>query len=159
LSTLVEVLNQRKTGKLYFWGKHPVYTVNSGIFEFLLTITKKPLCDRARYGFHENLIAKYTTAHVAIDVMERNPERELAFTTRTVEYLWCGLPVIYNNYAEITDYIREYNAGWIVDPQDREAIATVLNEIFEHPEQVAERSQNAQRLVRERLTWDKTITH
>jgi len=72
-----------------------------------------------------------------------------------VEYLWCGLPVIYNNYAEITDYIREYNAGWIVDPQDREAIATVLNEIFEHPEQVAERSQNAQRLVRERLTWDK----
>jgi len=75
-----------------------------------------------------------------------------------VEYLWCGLPVIYNNYAEITDYIREYNAGWIVDPQDREAIATVL-EIFEHPEQVAERSQNAQRLVRERLTWDKTITH
>jgi len=72
------------------------------------------------------------------------PEREL-FTTRTVEYLWCGLPVIYNNYAEITDYIREYNAGWIVDPQDREAIATVLNEIFEQQNrwQSAARMHNA----------------
>lgn len=160
LSTLVEVLNQRKTGKLYFFGgKHPVYTVNSGIFESLLSqLQKSPYVIAPGMVSHENLIAKYTIAHVAIDVMERNPERELAFTTRTVEYLWCGLPVIYNNYAEITDYIREYNAGWIVDPEDREAIATVLNEIFEHPEQVAERSQNAQRLVRERLTWDKTIT-
>jgi len=159
LSTLVEILDRRKTGKLYFFGgKHPVYTVDSGIFESLLSrLQESPHVIAPGMVSHEDLIAKYTMAHVAIDVMERNPERELAFTTRTVEYLWCGLPVIYNNYAELSDYIREYNAGWIVDPEDSEAIAAVINEIFEHPEQVVERSRNAQRLVREQLNWEQTI--
>jgi len=48
----------------------------------------------------DKLINEYTGASVAWDVMARNPERELAFTSRTVEYL--GLPVVYNNYAEQT---------------------------------------------------------
>jgi GT2 family glycosyltransferase/glycosyltransferase involved in cell wall biosynthesis len=160
LSVLVETLNQRQTGKLYFFGgKHPVYQVDPGIFETLLAeLSQSPHVVVPGMVPHAQLIRQYTQAHVAIDVMKRNPERELAFTTRTVEYLWCGLPVIYNNYSELSDYIQEYNAGWIVDPEDRDAIAAVLQEIFDHPEQVLERSQNAQRLVRERLTWDRTIT-
>jgi glycosyltransferase involved in cell wall biosynthesis len=160
LSTLVEELDRRNRGKLYFFGgRHPFYPVDPGIFEQLLAQLKaSPRVVAPGMISREELIAEYTRAHVAIDLMKRNPERELAFTTRTVEYLWCGLPVIYNDYSELSDYIREYNAGWVVDPEDREAIIAVLDEIFERPEQVIERSQNAQRLVRERLTWDKTIT-
>jgi GT2 family glycosyltransferase len=160
LSVLIDMLERRNEGKLYFFGgKHPVYPVDSGIFDALLAqLEKSPRVVVSGMVSHDELIAHYTRAHVAMDLMKRNPERELAFTTRTVEYLWCGLPVIYNDYSELSDYIREYNAGWIVDPGDREAIAAVLDEIFEHPEQVVERGRNAQRLVRERLTWDKTIT-
>jgi hypothetical protein len=72
--------------------------------------------------------------------------------------MWCGLPVIHHDYAELSDYIRQYEAGWTVDPTDRETITAVLNDIYDHPEQVIERGRNAQRLVRERLTWDNTIT-
>jgi GT2 family glycosyltransferase len=159
LSLLVEEMNRRNKGKLYiFGGKHPVYPVNTGVFETLLArLVSSPHVVVRGMVSHEELIAAYTRAHVAIDLMRRNRERELAFTTRTVEYLWCGLPVIYNNYSELSDYIREYNAGWVLDPEDREAILAVLSEIFEHPECIVEKSQNAQRLVRERLTWDKTI--
>ena len=74
-----------------------------------------------------------------------------------MEYLWCGLPVIYNNYSELSDYIRDYNAGWVVDPEDREAITSVIQSIFDHPEDVAERGRNAQRLVHEQLNWVSTI--
>lgn len=160
LSTLVAELDRRDKGKLYFFGgKHPVYPVDSGIFDALLAqLRKSPHVVASGMVSHDELIAKYARAHVAMDLMKRNPERELAFTTRTVEYLWCGLPVIYNDYAELGDYIREYDAGWIVNSEDREAIVAVLDEIFEHPARVVERSHNAQRLVRERLTWDKTIT-
>ena len=160
LSALVDMLERRKNGKLcFFGGKHPVYPVDTGIFDDLLEQLKKsPHVVVPGMVSHDDLIADYTRAHVAMDLMKRNPERELAFTTRTVEYLWCGLPVIYNDYAELSDYICEYNAGWIVDPEDREAIFAVLDEIFEHPEQVVERGHNAQRLVRERLSWDRTIT-
>jgi hypothetical protein len=104
------------------------------------------------------LLACYASAHVAVDVMQRNSERELAFTTRTVEYLWCGVPVLYHDYAELSDYIREYEAGWLVNPEDADAVRHTLRHIFDHPEEVAARSRNAQRLVRERLTWDNTIT-
>ncbi|MBW4630635.1 MAG: glycosyltransferase [Iphinoe sp. HA4291-MV1] len=159
LSVLVEILNQRNSGKLYFFGgKHPVYQVDTGIFEsLLLKLQKSPRVIAPGMVSHEELITKYTSAHVAIDLMKRNSERELAFTTRTVEYLWCGLPVIYNDYAELSDYIREYDAGWIVDPEDTEAIASVINEIFDHPEIVLQKSKNAQRLAQEKLNWEKTI--
>jgi hypothetical protein len=89
--------------------------------------------------------------------MSWNLERELAFTTRTVEYLWAGLPVIYNNYAELSEYIERYKAGWCVDPDNPEEIREVIKQILDNPEQLVEYSMNAQKLVRENFTCDKTI--
>jgi GT2 family glycosyltransferase len=159
LFALIEAMERRNRGTLYFFGgKHPVYTVDTGIFDTLLAQLKQSShVITPGMVSHDVLIEKYTQAHVALDLMKRNPERELAFTTRTVEYLWCGLPVIYNDYAELSDYIREYNAGWTVDPEDRAAIEAVLDDIFENPAEVFERGRNAQRLARESLSWDKTI--
>ena len=91
---------------------------------------------------HDDLVQTYLRSHVAIDLMVRNPERELAFTTRTVEYLWCGLPVIYNNYAELAHYIRDYDAGWIVDPADSRAIRSVVESILDDPACIKRKSIN-----------------
>jgi len=106
---------------------------------------------------HDELIEEYRQADVALDLMGHNYERELAFTTRTVEYLWCGLPVIYNDYAELSAYIREYEAGWVVNPTDESQVRQAIAEALNNPHEVHRRGENAQRLVRERLTWDKTI--
>lgn len=160
LTAVVEELERRRTGRLYFFGgKHPVYPVDAGIFQTLLDkLQRSERVIAPGMVAHDELLARYASAHVAVDLMKRNPERELAFTTRTVEYLWCGVPVLYHDYAELSDYIREYEAGWLVNPEDAVALARTLRHIFDHPEEVAARSRNAQRLVRERLTWDKTIT-
>jgi glycosyltransferase involved in cell wall biosynthesis len=109
------------------------------------------------YVGREELIEIYRRASVAVELMQYNLERELAFTTRTVEYLWCGLPVIYNHYAELSEHIAEYDAGWTVDPEDTGSLNRVLAEIFSDPEPVMRKSGNAARLVRERFTWEKTI--
>jgi GT2 family glycosyltransferase len=158
LLTLVDELDRRGRGKLrLFGGKHPWIDVATGVFE--------PLLERMQSSEHvivegqlphAELIRRYTRAHVAIDLMQRNPERELAVTSRTVEYLWCGLPVIYNDYSELSQLIEEYDAGWAIDPDDAEAVRRALAEIFEEPETVARKSENARRLVRERLAWDVT---
>ena len=160
LFALVETLNRRGGGRLDFYGgKHLIYPVDTGIFDQLLAeLQQSPQVVVVGMIPHDELIERYTRSHVAIDVMARNPERELAFTTRTVEYLWCGLPVIYHDYAELSDYIRDYDAGWVVNPADRAGIVAVIEDILAHPEQVAEKSRNAQRLVQEKLTWDRTIT-
>jgi GT2 family glycosyltransferase len=159
LSVLTEIMDARNQGQLRFYGgRHPVYPVDPGMFESLLNqLEHSPHVEICGMVSHDELIHSYTHAHVAIDLMKRNPERELAFTTRTVEYLWCGLPVIYNDYSELSEYIRNYNAGWVVDPENRQAITEVIQDIFDHPEEVAERGRNAQRLVREQLSWTKTI--
>lgn len=159
---LLEVMAQlqrRQCGRLqFFGGKHPVYPIDTGVFEELrVQLESHPRVQVQPMVAHANLIEAYRHAHVAIDLMTRNPERELAFTTRTVEYLWCGLPVIYNNYAELSPLIREYQAGWTIDPTDHAALQQAVAEVFEQPERVREYSRNAQRLVRERLTWDRTI--
>jgi glycosyltransferase involved in cell wall biosynthesis len=156
---LIHAMEKYQRGRLYlFGGKHPVYPVSSGIFEELLQqLTQSEYVVAPGMVSHDDLIRQYSQSHVAIDVMKRNPERELAFTTRTVEYLWCGLPVLYQNYAELSDYIQSYDAGWLVNPDSIDEIEVALTEIFENPDLVAQRSKNARRLVRQELTWDKTI--
>ena len=159
LQEVLAQLQQRDQGCLkFFGGQHPVYPVDTGLFEELRAqLDQHPRVQVQPMVAHDQLIETYCRAHVAIDLMARNPERELAFTTRTVEYLWCGLPVIYSDYAELSHYIREYRAGWTVDPTDPAAIRQAVSEAFEQPDRVREYSRNAQRLVRERLTWDRTI--
>lgn len=159
LLTLVECLEHHQLGVLkFFGGKHPVVTAPTQRFEALKSrlqqssrVRIQPMIPR------DQLIQEYCHSHVAIDIMQRNAERELAFTTRTVEYLWCGLPVIYNDYAELAGYIRSYDAGWTLDPRNEKALQQVLEEIIASPDMIEERGRNAQQLVRERLTWDQTI--
>lgn len=109
------------------------------------------------YVGRDELLRIYSSASVAVEVMRRNLERELAFTTRTIEYLWCGLPVIYSDVGEVGEHIREYDAGWIVDPENERAVIETLDQIYSDPIIVRTKSENAQRLVRDRFTWDKTI--
>ncbi len=159
LTTLVEHLDRANTGTLkFFGGKHPTVAAPTGRFETLIAQLQQSSRVNIRHTIpRDQLIEEYCHAHVAIDIMQRNAERELAFTTRTVEYLWCGLPVIYNNYAELAEYIHVYKAGWTLDPTDKHALMQVLETILTQPQLVAEYGRNAQRLVREQLTWDNTI--
>lgn len=106
---------------------------------------------------HDRLMKRYEAADIAVDVYGWNTERELAYTTRTVEYMWCGLPVIYGDYGELAQLIRDYDAGWVVPPDDIAAIRDVVRQAAEDRAEVRRRGENAQRLVRERLTWDRTV--
>ena len=109
------------------------------------------------YIGRSELLSVYRGASVALEAMEYNLERELAFTTRTIEYLWCGLPVLYNNYSEVSEHISEYQAGWTIDPTSSSEIENAIEQIFADPKEIKRRGENAQRLVRERFTWDQTI--
>ena len=160
LTVTAEVLDTAQRGMLYLYGgKHP--SIPIAVPPIFATLEKQLRANpRVSFGGvlpRDQLIEAYRRATAAVDLMAYNYERELAFTTRTVEYMWCGLPVIYNDYAELSALIREYDAGWILDPSDRAGLTQVLEEVLDNPAVASLRGRNAQRLVREHLTWDRAI--
>ncbi|MBN1424692.1 glycosyltransferase [Candidatus Fermentibacteria bacterium] len=159
LTVLVEELERAGRGRLdLYGGRHPFIPLDTRRFEALVRRLEGSARVHA-HGMvdHDHLLRAYGEATVAMDVMARNPERELAFTTRTVEYLWCGLPVIYNNYADLAHLIREFDAGWAVDPDDAEAIRRAVRAALHDPSEMARKTGNARRMVEARLTWDKAV--
>lgn len=159
LRWLLEVFDEMNRGKLLFYGgMHPTMDVSQGKFEGLLQyLSKHPRVVMKGTLPFDDLCKEYLQASVALDLCERNPERELAFTTRTVVYLWCGLPVIYNNYSELSGYIEKADAGWSLDPDDEKAFKQTVRDILNNNASLEEKRRNAEKLCSSELDWAKTV--
>ncbi len=159
LRRLIVALDTYGRGRLIIIaGAHPTYTFPTGDMPGLIDeLRQHPRVDFTDVIPFDTLVERTRSSTVCIDLMAHNPERELAFTTRTVVALWSGVPILYNNYSELSTYIRDYQAGWTLNPDDTAKIDDTLNFIFEQPDQVHSYGQNAQRLVHECLNWERTI--
>lgn len=159
LLTVAATLQEQERGQLeMIGGKHPFHSVHTGGFGPLVDkLATMPAVRMSGLLPHAELVNHYTHAHVAVDVMMPNAERRLAFPSRTIHYMWCGLPVIHSAFSEVADYIREYEAGWIVPHDDDEVLRNVVISILANPAEARRRGENAARLVKERFSWDSTI--
>lgn len=161
LRATLETLERRERGTLdLFLYAHPEHSRGARWIEWV----REEAARRPRLRLHPErqrpyaeLLAEYRRADLAFDLFARNPERELAFNTRTVDYLACGLPPLYNDYAELAGPIARYDAGFVVDPADTDAVGAAVGTALDDPAALAARRANARRLVDERLTWDRTI--
>jgi len=87
-------------------------------------------------------------ATVALDLWTPNPERMLASTTRTIEFLAAGLPVITRSGACWAEELVATGAGWTVDSDDD--LRVLLADLSAHPKRVAAASWEATELARRR---------
>lgn len=159
LRWLLEEMDNAGRGRLLFYGgNHPQFDASAGRFDAVIQmLSGHRRVEMRDFRPLDQLLDDYRReGTVALDLMARNPERELAYTTRTVVYLACGLPVLYNNYSELSGVIRQHRAGWTLDPQDevsfREAVRSVLNGTAP----LEEMSQGALAAAREH-DWTRTI--
>lgn len=159
LLTVASALDEEKRGFLeVIGGRHPFHAVDTGSFGPLVDkLAQMPRVRMSGLLPHDKLVERYVQAHVAVDMMMPNAERELAFPSRTVHYMWCGLPVIHAAFSEVAEYIRDWEAGWVVPHDDPEALREVVRSVLANPGEARRRGLNAQRLVRERFSWDRTI--
>jgi hypothetical protein len=91
-------------------------------------------------------VVEMTAATAAVDVMERNSERELAVPTRTLAYLWAGLPPILSDFGDLGELVSRFDAGWVVRSSDEVALRNAVREALGSAETVARKSANARRL-------------
>jgi chromosome segregation ATPase len=105
----------------------------------------------------DQLWSEYARGSVAFDLMAPNPEREINLSFRQVDYLRCGLPIITSPWQVIADDLREYGAGWLVEPGDVDALRALVARLLANPDEVARASSAAQRLASDRYVWTHTI--
>lgn len=160
LNGVVEELDKRNRGSLQLiGGQHPNYPIAAGVYEKLFANLKKnPRVSCEPMLPYDAFLQKVLTADVAVDLMSWNLERQLALTIRSTSYLAAGLPVIYNDFADLSALIREYDAGWTVDPKDKSQLAAVFEEIYSDPEAVYAKAKNAKRLALDNFCWDTSIS-
>jgi len=157
LKAVVSTLTRENKGLLrLIGGTHPTYPVPPGVYESLFESFKSSSrVSRSELLPLEKLNEEMLQSDVAVDLMAWNLERELAVTIRTTTYLASGLPVIYNNFSDLSELIDKYNAGWTVNPTDEVAIGKVVSEILANPDEVVRRSTNARHLAESEFAWDK----
>jgi hypothetical protein len=159
IEAVLATMNRAGAGELLFiGGPHPARDVSRGRFEALLgRIDAHPRARRLDPMSFDRYLALLSEGGIALDLMARNAERELAFTTRTVVYLAAGLPVIHDDYSELGELIERHGAGWTLAPDDRAGLEALLLRLLRGQEPVAERAAAARRLAERHLDWEHTI--
>ncbi len=156
LRAVTSEIKKRQKGKLtLIGGTHPNYKIKTGSYEKLFRdlqnaygVERKPMLPFSEF------LGELEHADIAIDLMAWNLERQLAMTIRSTTYLAAGLPVIYNDFADLGALIKRYDAGWCAS---NGTLPQVLEEIFSSPEIVSRKAANAKKLAQEIFSWDRAV--
>jgi glycosyltransferase involved in cell wall biosynthesis len=89
------------------------------------------------------------SAHIGLELADKNIERRYSQSFRSLEFLRHGLPLICNRYLPIATLVAQYDAGWLVD--DPVELPGLLREIMADPAGWQQKSANARSLVDEQL--------
>ena len=159
LQEVLSALDARQAGELaIFTGKHPTWTdIHSRLCD-----PKSRLADSKRLKIKgllpfSEIACEWGKYSCAIDVMKPNLERRLANPMRTTTYLWLGIPIIISDFYWVSELVRKYDAGWLVDSSEEGAVRRITLDILDNPDILRERAANAQSLVAENLTWDRCV--
>ncbi len=87
-----------------------------------------------------------STHHVMLDLFEDTEERRLAMVTRTVVALASGVPVIHPPFTEVSPLIEKFDAGWLVDAGDSDAVAASVASVVADRAGVRAKAANAHKL-------------
>jgi glycosyltransferase involved in cell wall biosynthesis len=159
LRTAAQLLEKFERAKLHiFGGPHVGLPNEADVRQMLEELQRSPCVEYHGYRPMEELGETLSTAWCALELMEQSIEREMAITGRTVEFLSCGTPVIYNDYSTLSDLIRKYDAGWTVSPSNPEALERIFHDLANGGAELVDRlSANARRLATEQFSAESSM--
>lgn len=93
----------------------------------------------------------------AADIFVTTPWYE-PFGITPVEAMACGTPVIGSNVGGIKFTVRDGETGYLVPPQNPDAIAERMAHLYQHPELLSLFRQQSIRRANELFTWQKVTS-
>ena len=102
----------------------------------------------------DQLVSTAAQADIGLALFEPTSENYAhALPNKFFEYLMAGVPVLASNIDTFTSYVKKYDIGRIVDPNDIEAIVKVIQEMLTDPVRLERWHKNTLSAARE-LNWD-----
>ena len=91
-------------------------------------------------------LAELYASDIVLDLHQSTIERKFAMPTRAVIAICAGRPVIHQDRTELSHLLREYGAGFLVDPDDEGQIEALLLRLLNEPETLSAARAGAERL-------------
>jgi glycosyltransferase involved in cell wall biosynthesis len=82
------------------------------------------------------------------------PLYQEGISTKTLEYMACGKPVVFSDTPLTADIIREASCGILVDPYDAKSQASAIIYLLEHPDEAKKMGRNGRKAVLEKYNWE-----
>lgn len=105
---------------------------------------------------YEEREAYLLEADVAISAARDLAETRLAFRSRLLDAFWAGLPVVATSGDVLSETVREFGAGIVVEPGNVGALADALVRLLGDPVRRAEASAQAEKLAT-RFQWKEGV--
>lgn len=108
------------------------------------------------YVPHEQL--KHYLANADVGVAPGSPTRQYrnpGISTKLLEYMLCGLPVLSVDRPHHLVYLEEGNCGLAVPLGDASAHAEAILWLRDHPEEARVMGQRGQAMVLDHYTWER----
>lgn len=152
LEATLDAMDQVGKGKLRLvGGKHPNYALPTGVAESLFEkLEKHPRVSIEGLKPYNDFLETLTECDVALNLMEWNLERQLAIPVRAMNYLWAGVPLVTDDYSDVSTLVKKYDAGWSANENN---CFDIVRDILVNPGQIVEKSKNCITLANECLAW------
>jgi glycosyltransferase involved in cell wall biosynthesis len=73
------------------------------------------------------------------------------------EAVLCGTPIIVSSHTGAGEDVRRLDAGYLVEIDNKTALAETINKILEDPTEARQKAQNAAKYIKENLSMNKKI--
>ena len=151
IENIVQVLESKRRGKLIVIGKaNPLLPHGEVLNAELRKFGQSEFVEVRDSMYFADFTDMIRGRGVAIDLHERTLERELALPIRTLVYLANGVPVVSDNYSNISSLIEKFDAGWRFDPADVKGVQKLVSDILDNPADLnlKQKSANGASLLR-----------